>query len=134
MMESRAVGELRHELNASQYFTFSFGAIVGVAWVVVLGSLLKEAGPLGTIVGFLLGGIASVFVGLCYAEITTMFPGAGGEVLYAYEIYGVRASFAAGWFLALAYVAIVVFEGLSIGWIAGTIVPGIEGPVLYQFG
>ena len=37
-----------------------------------------------------------MLVGLCYVEISTMFPVSGGEVVYTYEIFGTKTSFAMG--------------------------------------
>jgi APA family basic amino acid/polyamine antiporter len=125
-------GRLKKEIGASELFTFGFGTIIGVAWIVVMGSWLDAAGPLGAILAFALGGLVMMLVGLCYAEISTMIPVAGGEMAYAYEIFGTRACFAMGWFLSLAYIATTSFEAVSLGWIAGTLVPGIEGVHLYS--
>ncbi|HWB86442.1 MAG TPA: APC family permease [Bryobacteraceae bacterium] len=122
---------LAQAINASQFFSLAFGCIIGVAWVVVLGDLLRLAGPLGTMLGFVGAGLVSMLIGLCYAEIITIFPASGGEVVYAYEIYGLKTCFATGWCLALAYVALTAFEGISIGWVASTLFPGLQGVPLY---
>lgn len=65
------------------------------------------------------------------AEITTIFRASGGEVVYGYELYGVKACFAVGWCLALGYVALTTFEALSLGWVAYTLFPGLKGAELY---
>lgn len=44
---------------------------------------------------------------------------------------GPRLGFITGWAIAYTYVAVCVFEAISIGWILGEILPWIEGPVLY---
>lgn len=122
---------LRHELRSSQFFTLAFGSVVGVGWVVVLGNWLEQAGPLGAAAAFMVGGVVMMFVGVCYAEMAHHFPVSGGEVAYTYGIYGVKTCFATGWFLALGYIVTAVFEATSVLWIASTLLPGIEGPVLY---
>ena len=132
---TRAAGDrpagLRGELGAFQFFALSLGAIVGVGWVVVLGDWLRQAGPVGAMLGLAAGGLVVCVIGLCYAEMGTTLPTSGGEVAFAYEVFGARASFLVGWLLALTYVAVAAFEAISIGWIASTLVAGIEGPVLY---
>jgi len=70
-------------------------------------------------------------VGLCYAELATLLPVSGGELAYAYETFGVKACFATGWALALVYTSFTAFEAVSLGWVLGALVPGIEGPTLY---
>jgi amino acid transporter len=59
-----------------------------------------------------------------------LFPGAGGEIVYCHEIFGPRTGFLVGWFLALGYLTVITFEAISIGWVAGALFPGIEGPTL----
>jgi len=105
--------------------------MVGVGWIVVLGNWLDQAGPAGAILAFIAGGAVMLLVGLCYAEMGALFPVSGGEVAYAYETFGLGTCFATGWFLALSYIATAVFEAVSVGWIADTLAPGIQGRALY---
>jgi amino acid transporter len=126
--------QLSRDIGPSEFFTLAFGSIIGVGWVVALGAWLNQAGPIGAVIGFVGGGLLMMLVGLCYVEISTMFPVSGGEVVYTYEIYGTRLCFAVGWLYALAYIAITAFEAISIGWIASTLFPGIQGRTLYTIG
>ncbi len=88
--------KLEKGIKLRHYFVLGFGCIVGVGWVVVLGEWLEQAGPLGALLGFAGGGSLMIIVGLCYGEMATMFPVAGGEIAYTYEIYGVKTSFLVG--------------------------------------
>src|SRR4051794_31203403 len=105
-LATRGGTALRGELGAVQFFTLALGAIVGVGWVVVLGDWLRQAGPIGTIVGLTAGGLVVCVIGLCYAEMGTTVPTNGGEVAFAYEVFGAPMSFLVGWLLALTYVAV----------------------------
>lgn len=131
-MTGKPIVQLRRVMGASQLFTLGFGAIVGVGFVVGLGEWLSHAGPLGAILAFVAGGALTILIGFCHAEMATAVPASGGEVAYAYEAFGVRTCFATGWFLALAEVATLAFEGLSLAWILSVLVPGIQGPALYE--
>ena len=124
---------LRRSLGLSQYFSFSFGVIVGVGWIVLLGQWLQAGGPLGAILGFALGGAMMAVIGLCYAETATMFPRSGGEMVYAFAGFGSRAGYIVGWALTLAYISAVSYVCLSMAWILDVLVPGIRGPALYFF-
>src|SRR5262245_39200967 len=124
--------QLHRVIGPHQLFTLGFGAIVGVGFVVGLGEWLSQAGPLGAILAFVAGGVLTVLIGFCHAEMATVMPVSGGEVAYAYEVFGLRTCFGIGWFLALAEVAVLAFEGLSLAWILGVLVPGIQGPALYE--
>lgn len=109
-----------------------FGTIIGVGWIIVAGSWVQSAGPLGATVAFVLGGLAIAVVALSYGEMAALFPLSGGEVVYAYEGLGVNAAYIMGWFLVLVYVAMSAFEAIAMAWILSILIPGIEGPVLYQ--
>jgi amino acid transporter len=128
---SNAVGQLKKSIGAGQFFTLSFAAIVGGGWIVVLGDWLGQSGPLGAITAFLLASIVMMLVGLCYAELVTMISVSGGEIAYAYEMFGLKTSFITGWFLVLVYIATTSFEAISTGWIAGILFPGLRGQPLY---
>ena len=121
---------LTQTLSAPQLLAIAFGATIGVGWIVVLGEWLTQAGPLGAIIGFLLGGALILLVGLCYAEMACLIPAAGGEMAYTYALYGTKVSFLTGWFLVLAFIAVTAFEVISIGWIVGTLIPASVGPDL----
>lgn len=126
--------QLSKDIGPRQFFSLAFGSIIGVGWVVALGSWLNQAGPLGAIIGIIGGGLLMMLIGFCYIEMSTMFPMSGGEVVYTYEIYGTNVSFAVGWLFTLAYIAVTAFEAISIGWIAGVLFPGIQGGTLYGNG
>jgi amino acid transporter len=124
-------GQLSRSISGSGFFALGFGTIIGVGWIIVLGDWLRHAGPVGAMLAFAAGGLVMIVVGLCYAELATMLPVSGGELAYAYETFGVKACFAAGWALALVYTSFTAFEAVSFGWVLGALVPGIEGPTLY---
>lgn len=126
------MAELKHELKPRQLFALSFGTIVGVGWITVLGHWLSGAGPLGAIAAFGAGGLLMLAIGLCYAEAASMMPNAGGEVVYAHRTFGPTAGFVAGWVLSLIYISVTAFEAISVGWITAVLLPPLEGPVLYE--
>jgi amino acid transporter len=123
---------LARAITGPQYFTLAFGSIVGAVWVVILGQLVQAAGPGGTALALLLGGLMIVLVGFCYGEVAAALPAAGGELVYAHETFGAFAAFAVGWILALVYVSICVFETISLGLVTDMLFPGAAGPTLYR--
>ncbi|MEM8492223.1 MAG: APC family permease [Pseudomonadota bacterium] len=124
---------LNRSLSLVSLFTLAFGTMIGVGWITVLGAWLTDAGSLGAMLAFIVGGFMMLPVALCYAEIAGMYPVSGGEVAYVYKVYGERAAFYAGWLLAYSYTATVSFEVVSVGWVLSSLFPGLEGPVLYTF-
>ena len=125
------MNRLPRVLGAGQLFALGFGGIVGVGWVIGLGAWVGQAGPVGAVVAFVLGGALTVLVGCCYAELLGILPACGGEIAYAYDICGAGACFAVGWLLVLANVVTLVFEALSLSWIMATLIPTIRSQPLY---
>ena len=123
---------IKSELGSLQVFTFGFGAIVGIAWVVLMGQVLGQAGLVGVFTGLSIGALMMGLVGLCYAEVGACFPMAGGEVAYTRHLYGVKASNVLGWFLLLSCILVCGFEMVSVGWIAGLLWPNIARTRLYS--
>ncbi|MEP6546924.1 MAG: APC family permease [Gammaproteobacteria bacterium] len=131
MNDAPAAG-LKKSLKRRHLFTLGVGTIVGVAWLMVLGSVLGTAGPVGAAVGFIIGAGAMIPIGLCYAELTGALPHAGGEVVYAYDLFGIRWAYFAGLCLTFIYVINCVFFAVSVGWLLNEMIPGIQGPTLYS--
>jgi amino acid transporter len=125
---------LAKAMTFKNYLGLGIGAIIGVGWVVVAGDWLVRGGPLGAILGFFIGGLLLIFVGLCYAELTPAIPVAGGALGFSFKAFGPGPSFLTGWFLALAYVIMCPFESIAIGWLIEFLLPGLKAKALYTIG
>ncbi|MBN1225218.1 MAG: APC family permease [Candidatus Aminicenantes bacterium] len=116
------------------YVTIGLGSIIGVGWILVAGEWLNKGGPLGTALGFFIGGMLIITIGKCYAELTPAIPVAGGEVAFAYKAFGTGTAFMTGWFLAFGYVFLGPFETTSLGWLFELLFPGLRSAPLYSIG
>ncbi|MFC2105282.1 APC family permease [Candidatus Bipolaricaulota bacterium] len=125
---------LRRAISFREYVGLGFGAIVGMGWVVYTGNWLVTGGPIGAILGFLLGGLLLIPVGLCYAELTPAMPVAGGEIAFSFSAFGPKTAFLSGWLLAFAYIFLCPFETIALGWLLEKIFPVIQTPALYVIG
>jgi APA family basic amino acid/polyamine antiporter len=114
------------------YLALGVGTIIGVGWVIMAGSWLSKGGPLGVILGFLLGGLILGAVGLAYAELTPALPLAGGAVAFGYRAFGKGASFLTGWLLSFAYITVCPFEAVAIGWLLEYLIPSLKSHTLYS--
>mgnify|MGYP001795099383 CR=1 FL=1 len=123
---------LKPDLNLTSLFFLSFGTIIGVGWITVMGDWLADAGPIGAVIAFVAGASVVILISLCYAEIGAMYPVSGGEVAYVYRLYGSPLAFLCGWLLSLHYIALLGFEAISVGWVLSAMFPGLEGPVVYS--
>ena len=64
-----ANSDLKKNLNTLDVLSVAFGAMIGWGWVVSSGQWITSGGVLGTVIGFLIGGLMIYFVGLAYAEL-----------------------------------------------------------------
>lgn len=131
-VERRSGGELTGNLRPLQFFTISWGAIVGVAWIPLLGPWLEQSGSLGAVLAFAFGGAIIMVVAQAYVRVATAVPVSGGEVAYTLALFGKRPAFLVGWILCFIYIATAAFEAISIGLIMSWLIPGIQGPVAYE--
>ena len=67
-----------------------------------IGAGAHAAGP-GVILAYVLSGLVSVCVALCYAEFASMVPVAGSAYTYAYATLGELVAWIIGWDLILEY-------------------------------
>ena len=124
--------EFKRVLNPIDILVTAFGAMIGWGWVVSTGSWLSRAGTVGTVIGFIIGGIMIFFVGLTYSELTTSIPSVGGERVFSYKAFGPIGSFVCTWFLILSYIGVVCFEACSFPTVIQYIFPGFLQGYLYS--
>ncbi|MEQ9425423.1 MAG: APC family permease [Cyclobacteriaceae bacterium] len=123
---------LNKAVGSFGFFSLAVGSMIGVGWVTAMGSWLQQAGPIGAILAFIVGGGLMLLIGLCYAEVTSLLPVAGGEVAYAYKSFGVGKSFLIGWFLTFGYLSVSAFEAISVGKVVSFLIPNIDQWPLYS--
>ncbi|HWX24395.1 MAG TPA: APC family permease, partial [Vicinamibacteria bacterium] len=127
-------GGLKRSLSTLEFFTFGFGTMVGVGWVVLMGDWLGRGGPAGAALGFLLGALLLVPVGLTYGRLVRAIPDAGGEIAYTEGLFPPFASFAFGWTMVLAYAIVCPWEAVAIGNLLARMVPAMDTFPLYTVG
>lgn len=130
-MANNNKAELNKILRTRDVLMIAFGAMIGWGWVVSSGQWIQTGGVLGTAIGFIIGGLMVYFVGLTYAELTTMMPRNGGAQNFSYAAFGPYVSFICSWTLVLSYIGVICFESCSFATILQYIVPGFLQGYLY---
>lgn len=122
--------QLDKTLSPLQVWALALGSIVGWGCFVLPGDMfLPQAGPVGTLIGFLVGAFLLCFVAVCYSYMIKYAPVAGGAFAYAYVGYGPTAAFICGWALVLGYIAIVCIDIAALALIFRFLFPGF-----FEFG
>jgi APA family basic amino acid/polyamine antiporter len=125
---------LAKKLRTVDYFTLSFGTMVGVGWLVVMDDWLSRGGPLGGVLGFALGGAALVPIGYVYGRLAMAMPDAASEIAYSGAVFPEAVSFLTGWMMVLAYAIVCPWEAVAIGKIAAYMFPWLDRIPLYRVG
>jgi amino acid transporter len=125
---------LRQTLSGIEYFTFGFGTMVGVGWLVLIDDWLARGGPAGAIIAFAAGALLLSPVALTYGRMVRALPDAGAEIAYAEGVFPRGAGFAAAWTMVLAYAIVCPWEAVAIGNLLARVFPGIDRWPLYSIG
>lgn len=97
-------------------------ADVGADIFIALGVIASFAGVASPI-ALLLAAITYVSTGLCYAELATAFPVAGGGHFYTLKAFGRIHGFVAGWGLMLDYtIDVALFALATVGYLGYALV------------
>ncbi len=119
-------------MSATDILVVAFGAMIGWGWVVSSGRWIQNAGVIGTVLGFVIGGVMIYFVGMTYAELTPAMPKVGGEHVFSYKAFGSTGSFICTWALILSYIGVVCFEAVSLPTIVQYIFPSFAHGYMYS--
>ena len=105
---------LKRHLGWFQLIVIGIGAIIGAGIFVITGKASAEyAGP-AIVLSFVLASVICVFAGLCYAELSSLIPIAGGSYSYAYIAMGELPAWIIGWAVTGQY--ILSASTVAAGW------------------
>ena len=116
-------GELRKSLNPVQVLSLALGCIIGFGCFVLPGDFLGKAGPLGTVIGIIVGAALMLLIIKSYGMVVEKFPVAGAEYAHAYYAAGRYHAFVCGWFLALGYMAIIPLNATALALLGKFVAP-----------
>jgi APA family basic amino acid/polyamine antiporter len=122
---------LHGSLTVVEYFTFGFGTMIGVGWVVLMDDWLSRGGPGGAMLGFLVGGLLLFPIAHTYARLVQQIRDAGAEIAYTEGVFPAPVSFAAGWTMVLAYAIVCPWEAVAAGNLLARVFPALNSSHLY---
>ena len=110
-------------LGKKDVLALAFGAMIGWGWVVSSGTWITEAGSIGAVLAFAIGGVLVLLIGLTYAELSSALPLAGGEFVFSYQAMGRLPSFITTWAVIFGYVSVIAFEAVALPTVFEYIIP-----------
>jgi amino acid transporter len=123
--------KLHGSLSTVEYFTFGFGTMIGVGWLVLMDDWLTRGGPAGGILGFLLGGLLLFPIAHTYGRLVQRIQDAGAEIAYTEGVMPPAVSFAAGWTMVLSYAIVCPWEAVATGNLLARVFPALNTYQLY---
>jgi len=112
---------------------------LGFGLAVIVGSTLGVgilrtpglvAGQLSTpslvLIVWITGGLYTLLSAVCFAELGTMLPKAGGYYVYARHAFGDTVGFAVGWTDWLTYCSVLGYVSIGIGEFAALLLPSLS--------
>jgi basic amino acid/polyamine antiporter, APA family len=121
-------------LSTVEYFTFGFGTMIGVGWLVLMDDWLARGGPGGGMLGFLVGGLLLFPIAHTYGRLVQRIRDAGAEIAYTEGVFPPFISFAAGWTMVLSYAIVCPWEAVATGNLLARVFPSLNTYQLYVIG
>ncbi len=107
--------EIQPYLSPLAVWALSVGSAIGWGSLVVTSSsYLGQAGPMGSILGLLIGFVMMLMVSSHYHFLANRYPGTGGLYNYVKHIFGYDRAFLIAWFMFLIYISIFWANATSI--------------------
>jgi amino acid transporter len=131
---ARTTPALHGGLSTIEYFTFGFGTMIGVGWLVLMDDWLSRGGPGGGILGFLVGGLLLFPIAHTYGRLVQRIRDAGAEIAYTEGVFPRFVSFAAGWTMVLSYAIVCPWEAVATGNLLARVFPTLNTYQLYAVG
>lgn len=94
--EEKKENELQKSAGLFTIIALTVASMIGSGLFFGAGIAASYAGP-ASLLAWIILGIMTVYVGMCFGELVAMFPKAGGVYEYAKQTYGRFPSFMTGW-------------------------------------
>src|SRR4030088_1752713 len=131
---SSTTSHLPGSLSTVEYFTFGFGTMIGVGWVVLMDDWLSRGGPGGAMLGFLIGGLLLFPIAHTYGRLVQRIRDAGAEIAYTEGVFPPFVGFAAGWTMVLSYAIVCPWEAVATGNLLARVFPALNSARMYSIG
>lgn len=121
-MEQRKT--LSKSMKPGWIWAIAFGSSIGWGAFILPADWIGQSGPLGAIIGLLLGALVMIIIAVSYGELIKKYPVSGGEYAYAFISSGKYWALVTGWFLSLGYICIVALNASALSLLFKYLFPG----------
>ena len=120
--------KLRRDAGMIGLLYASLGSIIGSGWLFGALHAAVQAGP-WSVFSWIIGAVATLFVALVFAELSTMFPNSGALVHMTHVSHGDLVGKIWSWILFLAFVSVPPVEVSAVLTYANSYIPGLIDPL-----
>jgi arginine/ornithine permease len=113
--ENNKSNELQRTMKARHLFMISLGGVIGSGLFLGSGYTISQAGPIGAIISYLVGGMIMFFTMMCLGELAVAMPVSGSFQTYTTKFIGPGTGFALGWLYWFGWAITVALEFLAAG-------------------
>lgn len=106
--------QLKRDLGWKEATALGIGAMVGAGIFILSGVAIGKAGP-AVFISFVIAAILEILLGLCYAELASRYPRAGGAYEYVSQTMGPFVGTLIGWSYWGAWLAASSFVSQGFG-------------------
>lgn len=103
----------------------AIGSAIGWGAFVLPADWMDDAGPIGVIIGVLVGALLVMIIAVSYGYLIDKFPVSGGEFVFTYLSFGRISAYICAWFVTLSYVTSVALNASAIIVLFKFLYPGI---------
>lgn len=128
------MAELKKTLGAGTLIAVGAAGVIGSSFLYLSSEFFTEFGAGGVILGMIGATFLAACVALAISELTSAFPRAGGEFVYAFAAFNRPVGFLVGWTAIAIYVGIVAFYVTAAGFLLAQVIPSMETIPLYTIG
>ncbi len=112
---------LRRSLGLVETTLAGIGIILGAGVYALVGAVADEAGS-GIWLSFVIAAVVASVIGLCYAELASMFPHSAADHEYTRQALGPRPAFVVGWLMVIGNIIAAATVALGFGGYLGTFI------------
>ena len=117
--------KLKRGMKSRHLMMISIGGTIGTGLFVGSGKIISQAGPLGAVLAYLVGGFIMYLVMLCLGELTAAMPVTGSFQRYASQFISPGAGFTTGWLYWINWAICIAADFTAAGIIMNNWFPQI---------
>jgi basic amino acid/polyamine antiporter, APA family len=125
---TETTSEFKPSLGLADATMIVAGSMIGSGIFIVSADITSNVGSAGWLIAvWLITGFMTLTAALSYAELSAMFPKAGGQYVYLKEAFNPLAGFLYGWsFFAVIQTATIAAVGVAFSKFAAYLVPALS--------